>query len=44
MSAGEVLRPRETRYSTTNCSNFHEWKEASLEILLARIIRVNSGY
>jgi hypothetical protein len=31
-------------FSTSNCTNFHEWKAASLEILLARIIRVHSGY
>jgi hypothetical protein len=31
-------------FSTTNGSIFHEWKAASLEILLARIIRVHSGY
>jgi hypothetical protein len=40
----EVHRPRETHFSTTNCSNFHEWEAASPEILLARIIRVHSGY
>jgi hypothetical protein len=44
MSAGEVLRPREIHYSTTNGSNFHEWEAASPQILLAGFIRVHSDY
>jgi len=44
MSAGNVLLPREKHYSTTNCSNFHEWEAASTQILLAGFIRVHSGY
>jgi hypothetical protein len=32
------------RFSTTNGTNFHEWGAASLEILLARFIRVHSDY
>jgi len=44
MSAGEVLRPREIHYSTTNCLNFHEWETASPQILLAGFIRVHSDY
>ena len=38
------LRPRIVHFSTTNCSNFHEWEAASLEILLVGFIRVYSGY
>jgi hypothetical protein len=44
MSAGEVLHPRKTHYSTTNCTNFHEWGAASPQILLAGFIRVHAGY
>ena len=37
-------RPRETHFSTTNGSNFHERGAASPENLLVDFIRVHSGY
>ena len=40
----EVNRPRETHFSTTNGSNFHERVAASPENLLVGFIRVHSGY